>query len=292
MNCLGGGCDCEGAEALCLSTLRLREGWDSGDRYVMRRWQPQAPVVVMPRAWLGLKARAWAWLGRAWAWKSSGPSPSPPTGLGLAWLGPRPGLEHHIFFSHARDCSNAECALNTLRRDGLFTRRHFLGLRIFTPVLRPGLAGLAWLTIFEALGPGPSKARRRAWLGSGLSGLGFRASGLQAKPWASLREAESRSTWQPCVTGASRAMVRALHFPLTSNIDGKPKHAGDGGTVQEVGGREIRGINLRSAEHRMSILSFRVERRDSEVSFPGRKMYFIVNIDDLDLASSRRVLNL
>ncbi|KAJ6502734.1 hypothetical protein C8R47DRAFT_214392 [Mycena vitilis] len=26
-----------------------------------------APWVVMPRAWLGLKARAWAWLGRAWA---------------------------------------------------------------------------------------------------------------------------------------------------------------------------------------------------------------------------------
>ena len=24
-------------------------------------------ALVMPRAWLGLKARAWAWLGRAWA---------------------------------------------------------------------------------------------------------------------------------------------------------------------------------------------------------------------------------
>ena len=48
--------------------------------------------VVMPRAWLGLKARAWAWLGQAWAWTISSLSPSLLTGLGLAWLGLRPGL--------------------------------------------------------------------------------------------------------------------------------------------------------------------------------------------------------
>ncbi|KAJ7678403.1 hypothetical protein B0H17DRAFT_1139464 [Mycena rosella] len=49
--------------------------------------------VVMPVAWLGLKARALAWLERAWAWNSSGQSPSPPPGLGLVWLWPEPGLE-------------------------------------------------------------------------------------------------------------------------------------------------------------------------------------------------------
>ncbi|KAJ7646174.1 hypothetical protein B0H17DRAFT_1148196 [Mycena rosella] len=49
--------------------------------------------VVMPVAWLGLKARALAWLERAWAWYSSSQSPSPPPGLGLAWLWPEPGLE-------------------------------------------------------------------------------------------------------------------------------------------------------------------------------------------------------
>jgi hypothetical protein len=50
------------------------------------------PHVVMSRAWLGLKALAWAWLRRAWAFQTSRPGPRPGLGLGsgLAWL--RSGL--------------------------------------------------------------------------------------------------------------------------------------------------------------------------------------------------------
>ncbi|KAJ7478863.1 hypothetical protein B0H11DRAFT_1916545 [Mycena galericulata] len=50
--------------------------------------------VVLPRAWLGLEARAWAWLERAWAWAwdSSGQSPRPLLGLGWPGLGLSQGL--------------------------------------------------------------------------------------------------------------------------------------------------------------------------------------------------------
>ncbi|KAJ7635451.1 hypothetical protein DFH06DRAFT_1139382 [Mycena polygramma] len=139
----------------------------------------------MPRAWLGLKARAWAWLGRALAWESSSPSPSPPAGLGLAWLGPRPGLEHRNFFRMLETDHSPGgiswfwAALAGVEKGGN------LGLKVALRSIEtnnenlesemPGLAGLAWLKTSQALGPGPCQARRRAWLGSGLSGLGFRA---------------------------------------------------------------------------------------------------------------------
>ncbi|KAJ7653609.1 hypothetical protein DFH06DRAFT_1133760 [Mycena polygramma] len=91
----------------------------------------------MPRAWLGLKARAWAWLGRALAWESSGPSPSPPAGLGLAWLGPRPGLAYRNLF---RMLGTVEYVGRTTHPEAFLgfgysgqSLRAWLGLQFFKP---------------------------------------------------------------------------------------------------------------------------------------------------------------
>jgi hypothetical protein len=45
------------------------------------------------RAWLGLKARAWAWLLGAWASQNASLSQAIGPGLGRAWLELRPRLE-------------------------------------------------------------------------------------------------------------------------------------------------------------------------------------------------------
>jgi hypothetical protein len=53
--------------------------------------------VVMYRAWLGLKARAWAWLWWAWAFKIVSQARIEGLPKPGAWLGLKPGLVYHIW---------------------------------------------------------------------------------------------------------------------------------------------------------------------------------------------------
>ncbi|KAJ7621709.1 hypothetical protein DFH06DRAFT_1448127 [Mycena polygramma] len=134
----------------------------------------------MPRAWLGLKARAWAWLGRALAWESSGPSPSPPPGLGLAWLGPRPGLEHRIFFSNARRTTHPDTFYGFERSTKRILRGGGGPTIIFYPSTQARACGLGLAYNFSSPGPQAlqSPTAGLAWLGPERAWLqGLRASG-------------------------------------------------------------------------------------------------------------------
>ncbi|KAF8202100.1 hypothetical protein BJ912DRAFT_1109652 [Pholiota molesta] len=52
--------------------------------------------LVLSGLGLGSKAQAWAWLSLAQASRYHRPGPKPQIGLGLAWLGLKPGLSRYF----------------------------------------------------------------------------------------------------------------------------------------------------------------------------------------------------
>jgi hypothetical protein len=67
-----------------------KNGWDLRELQAVQS-------IVMCRAGLGSKARAWAGLWWAWACQNAEPGPLSGLGLGLGWLGTRPRLVYRDY---------------------------------------------------------------------------------------------------------------------------------------------------------------------------------------------------